>query len=80
MAAGLNSQLNLVHADALEYLRGNIVKYDLVFMSDLLMFIPKTSGTEIIRLAYGALSAKGYLWITTMLRLKSDVFLSPNGD
>ena len=64
--AEIGSQLTLVEMDALKYMRANSAKYDLVILSDFLMFLTKTDGKEILRLAYEALEASGYIWITTM--------------
>ena len=64
--AGLGELLTTVHADAFEYLQANTVKHNLVIMSDFLMFLPKTTGKEIIKLAYEALMPSGFIWITTM--------------
>lgn len=64
--AGLGQQITTVDSDALEYVRANCVNYDLVILSDFLMFLTKTDGKEILRFAYNALHPNGYLWITTM--------------
>ena len=64
--AGLGGQLTLVSADALEYMRANQTKFNLVIMSDFLMFQVKTAGKELIRLAYDTLLPNGLIWITTL--------------
>lgn len=64
--AGLGELLKIVPADILEYLQANSEKYDLVVISDVLMFIPKSKGKKIIERAYNALNDDGYIWITTM--------------
>jgi len=64
--AGLGDLLNTIDSEALEFLKANTKKYDLVIMSDLLMFQTKTAGKMMIELAYGALQPNGLIWITTM--------------
>lgn len=64
--AELATQLTTVHSDALEYMQTNKASFDLVVLSDFLMFLTKTDGKEILKLAYEALNAGGYIWITTL--------------
>lgn len=63
--AGLGEKITTVSADALEFLKTNTQKFDLVIMSEILMFMLKSEGKEAIRLAYGALNLGGHLWIIT---------------
>lgn len=64
--AGLGEQLSVVKAEALEYMRANQTRFNLVIMSDSLMFQIKTSGKKLIRLAFESLLPGGYIWITTL--------------
>lgn len=64
--AGLNDLLTTYELDALEFLQKNTKTYNLVTMSDFLMFLPKTKGKKVIELAFGALKKDGYIWIATM--------------
>ncbi len=64
--ANLKHLLTAIESDALEYMQTNTVKHHLVIMSDFLMFLTKTDGKEVIRLAYECLLPSGYIWITTM--------------
>jgi len=64
--AGLEAQLKTVWRDALGFLQINEEKYDVVTMFDFLMFLTKTEGKEIIKLAYETLAPSGYMWIATM--------------
>ncbi len=64
--AGLDGLLTIVNAEALGYLQENVTKYNLVMMSDFLMFQRKTDGREMMRLAYDAVQPSGYIWITAL--------------
>lgn len=63
--AGLSNLLTLFHADAIDFMQKNEDKYDLVLMTDFLMFFKKTEGKELIRLAYESLAPGGRVWIET---------------
>ena len=65
--AGLEGQLSTVCADASDFM-STLAKdnqFDLVIMSDFLMFLPKKQGRSLIVEAYKALKSGGLLWITT---------------
>lgn len=64
--AGLSDLLTLYHIDAIEFMQKNEEKFDLVLMTDFLMFFRKTEGKELIRQAYECLSPGGCLWIETV--------------
>jgi 2-polyprenyl-3-methyl-5-hydroxy-6-metoxy-1,4-benzoquinol methylase len=63
---GLGENLKLVYKDIHEFLLICPDKFDVVMMSDVLMFIRKSEGREIVRLGYEALNPGGYMWITTV--------------
>ncbi len=63
--AGVADKLTTVNMDALRFLNTNTAKFDVVSMSDFLMFFAKTKAIELIKLAYGAVKDNGLIWIVT---------------
>lgn len=63
--AGMSDQLVTVCSDALNFLETCTDKFDVVFMSDFLMFIKKTPSKQILKLAYTTLAPSGLMWIQT---------------
>lgn len=65
--ADLLGQLSTVVADATDYLAklSEDSKFDVVIMSDMLMFLLKTQGRSLIIEAFTVLKKGGLLWITT---------------
>lgn len=62
----MEEQLKVICSDALEFLEANTEKFNAVSMSDFLMFIPKTEGQKIVKLAYEALEPQGYIWVVAL--------------
>jgi 2-polyprenyl-3-methyl-5-hydroxy-6-metoxy-1,4-benzoquinol methylase len=55
----------LVHSDAMTFLDTCVDKFDLVIMSDFLMFLAKTKGREVLRSAWSKINTGGLMWIAT---------------
>ena len=70
--AGLGNQLRTVTSDARNYLLSCREKYDLVMLSEILMFLKKADGKDLLKMSYDVLNANGFLWITA--RSTSDDF------
>lgn len=64
--ADMSDLLTAVRKDAIEFMQNNEEKFDLVIMTDFLMFFKKTDGKELIRQTYDCLSPGGYMWIETV--------------
>lgn len=62
---GLGNNLATVHMDAMEYLDTCDEKFDLVILSDFLMFFTKTKGIELIKSAVSKLKKGGLIWVVT---------------
>ena len=62
---GLGALLTTVHMDAMQYLDTHDEKFDLVILSDFLMFFTKTKGVELIKSAVDKVQRGGLIWIVT---------------
>ena len=63
--AGLGNKLTTVHMDAMQYLDTHSEKFDLVILSEFLMFFTRTKGVELIKSAVDKLKKGGLIWIVT---------------
>ncbi len=63
--AGLGDKIETVKMDAMEFLDTNTEKFDVVSMSDFLMFFAITKAIELIKSAYDAVKDDGLIWIVT---------------
>ncbi len=63
--AGIADKLRTQHIDAMQFLDTNTEKFNVVSMTDFLMFFAKTKAIELIKSAYGAVKDNGQIWIVT---------------
>lgn len=63
--AGIADRLTTVYMDAMQFLDTNTKKFDVVSMSDFLMFFTKTKAKALIESAYTAVEHEGLIWIVT---------------
>ncbi len=63
--AGIADRLTTAYMDAMQFLDTNTKKFNVVSMSDFLMFFKKTTAKSLIESAYGAVESGGLIWIVT---------------
>ncbi len=63
--AGIVDRLTTAYMDAMQFLDTNARKFNLVSMSDFLMFFTKTKAKALVESAYEAVETGGLVWIVT---------------
>ena len=63
--AGIGELLTTANVDAFQFMATNTAKFNVVSMSDFLMFFTKTNAKRLIKSGYEALELGGLIWIVT---------------